>query len=383
MNTFKKASLTFALLSFFIACSESPSSETAIKQIIKKVGQQYIPDSRLEVYAIEVYPSHHNWVLKGTTSNVKAKKALLKQVQKVTNKTPIDSITLLPDRSTLGDKIYGVVNLSVCNMREANHFTSSMESQGLLGMPVQVLQKNDWYQIQTPDRYIGWVHRTAIVPMNAKEILTWKEAPKVIVTAHYGFTYEKANTKSQTVSDIVSGDRLVYEGTKGKFYAVSYPDGEKAFLPLADGMTEKEWETTLKQDSQSILETAYTLMGIPYLWAGASSKGVDCSGFVRICTYLHGIDLPRDASQLAEIGQRINIAPDFSNLQPADLLFFGHKATTDHGPKVVHVAFYIGDKKFIHSQGYVHISSFDPNDPLYDKANLDRLLFAGRVFKDK
>ena len=45
----------------------------------------------------------------------------------------------------------------------------------------------------------------------------------------------------------------------------------------------------------------------------------------------------------------------------------------------MHVAIYMGDKRFIHSQGDVHISSFDPADPLFDTYNLGRLLFAARV----
>lgn len=45
----------------------------------------------------------------------------------------------------------------------------------------------------------------------------------------------------------------------------------------------------------------------------------------------------------------------------------------------MHVAIYIGNKRFIHSQGDVHISSFDPQDELFDAFNLNRLLFAARV----
>ena len=45
----------------------------------------------------------------------------------------------------------------------------------------------------------------------------------------------------------------------------------------------------------------------------------------------------------------------------------------------MHVAIYIGNRRFIHSQGDVHVSSFDPQDELFDEYNLGRLLFAVRV----
>ena len=61
------------------------------------------------------------------------------------------------------------------------------------------------------------------------------------------------------------------------------------------------------------------------------------------------------------------------------MIFFGRKATADRKERVVHVGMYIGDKRFIHSQGDVHVSSFDPADELFDEYNLGRLLFATRV----
>ena len=144
-------------------------------------------------------------------------------------------------------------------------------------------------------------------------------------------------------------------------------------------LPEKEWRKSLKQDAASIIRTAHTLMGVPYLWAGTSSKGVDCSGFVRTVLFMHDIIIPRDASQQAYVGQHIDIAPDFSNLQPGDLVFFGRKATAERKERVVHVGIYIGGRRFIHSQGDVRISSFDPQDERFDEYNLGRLLFAARV----
>ena len=44
-----------------------------------------------------------------------------------------------------------------------------------------------------------------------------------------------------------------------------------------------------------------------------------------------------------------------------------------------HVGIYIGNKKFVHSLAWVHVSSFDPADPEYDEYDLNRLLWAQRV----
>ncbi|WP_300549888.1 C40 family peptidase [uncultured Bacteroides sp.] len=276
------------------------------------------------------------------------------------------------------DSTYGVVQVSVCNVREEGKFTSGMSTQALLGMPVKVRQYTGWYEIQTPDDYTGWVHRMVITPMSKQQYDEWNRAEKIVVTSHYGCTYMKPDRHSQVVSDVVAGNRLKWEGSKGRFYKVSYPDGRQAFIPKSVSQPESKWRAALKQDAESIIQTAYTLMGVPYLWAGTSSKGVDCSGLVRTVLFMHDIIIPRDASQQARVGQRIEIASDFSNVQRGDLVFFGRRAADGQKEGVSHVGLYLGNKRFIHALGDVHISSFDPADGQYDDFNTRRLLFAVR-----
>ncbi|MBR5678274.1 MAG: C40 family peptidase, partial [Paludibacteraceae bacterium] len=126
--------------------------------------------------------------------------------------------------------------------------------------------------------------------------------------------------------------------------------------------------------------TALTMNGFPYLWAGMSPKGMDCSGFVRTVLFMHDIIIPRDAGPQSRTGERLF---GFDDLQPGDLVFFGRNDTA--APKVSHVGFYLGDGRFIHSLGLVKIGSFRPEDPLYDAYNTGRYLFASRVlpFIDK
>lgn len=290
----------------------------------------------------------------------------------------VTSLSAQEIRLMPADSVYGIVDVSVCNMRDEGKFTSGMTTQALLGMPVKVLQFNGWFKIQTPDDYTGWVHRRVITPVSKKKYNEWNRAKKVVVTSHFGFIYEQPDEHSQSVSDVVAGNRLKWEGNKGNYYKVSYPDGRQGYISKLISKPEKEWRASLKQDPESILKTAYTLMGIPYLWAGTSSKGVDCSGLVRTALFMHDIIIPRDASQQACIGKHIEIAPDFSNVKPGDLVFFGRKATNEQKENVSHVGFYIGNRKFIHSLGDVHISSFYSEDKEYDEFNTGRLLYAVR-----
>ncbi len=300
---------------------------------------------------------------------------------KVEEKLPLSEITLLDGISEeeSEEKNFGIINLSVATLCVNPDFSSEIATQALLGMPVRVLEEQNWYRIQTPDNYVAWVHRAALCLVSRDMLAAWNRAEKIVVTALQGTIYSQPRASSQPLSDVVAGNRLKWEGKVKGFYKVAYPDGRLGYISQSIAMPEKKWRAGLKQNAADLIHTAYTLMGIPYIWGGTSSKGMDCSGFIRTILFLHDIIIPRDASQQAQVGERIDIATDFANLQPGDLLFFGTQATSEQSERVLHVAMYIGNKRFIHSQGDVHISSFDPVDSLFDAFNLERLLFAARL----
>ena len=59
------------------------------------------------------------------------------------------------------DSAYGVVHISVCNLREEGKFTSGMSTQALLGMPVEKyfnIPVGTRYKRRMiiPDGYTGW-----------------------------------------------------------------------------------------------------------------------------------------------------------------------------------------------------------------------------------
>ena len=273
---------------------------------------------------------------------------------------------------------WGVVNISVCNMREVPEYSAEMVSQALMGTPVHILQTGgsyNWPEVQTPDTYTGWVHKDAITYMDFEQYHAWNAAPKVVVTSLFTIIYKEADETSGTVSDAVAGCRLRYLGRKGRFLSVGFPDGRIGYISRQDAMQEADWRNSLDNSTKAILETAKSMMGFPYLWAGMSPKGMDCSGFVRTVLFMHDIIIPRDAGPQSREGDRIEKMED---LVPGDLVFFG-RWREDGTPGVSHVGFYLGGGRFIHSLGLVKIGSFNKEDACYDAYNTGRYLFGGRV----
>lgn len=276
------------------------------------------------------------------------------------------------------DKKYAVIDVSVGNIRTGPDFETNLETQALLGQPVKILADKGWYQVRTPDGYVSWINHMQVVPMNWSELKTWNAADKVVVTSRYGFTFSQPSGASQTVSDVVAGDMLKLLSVSGSYYYVAYPDGRRAYIAMSAAQKEKDWYASRRPDAAHLISTARSLMGIPYLWAGTSTKGVDCSGMVWTSAFLNGLILPRNASSMIKVGERLTVAKDFANLKPGDLVFFGRKATAQSKEHVSHVGIYIGDRKFIHSLGMVHVSSFNPKDAEYDAYDLGRFIGAVR-----
>ena len=81
---------------------------------------------------------------------------------------------------------------------------------------------------------------------------------------------------------------------------------------------------------------AESYLGVPYVWAGASRAGVDCSGLTMLAWAAAGVSLPHFSG-----GQMAASAPvPISDLQPGDLLFYGPGGSA-------HVAMYIGGGQMI------------------------------------
>jgi len=274
---------------------------------------------------------------------------------------------------------YGVVTVSVADARMEAKYTAEMGTQLLLGMPVQIVQNDGWWQIKTPEGYLVWIEKSNFVRMNKDEFNQWTSAKKVIFTDDYGFAYETPNEKKQRVSDLVFGNILKYEGESRKFFHVSYPDGRKAYVLKKQALLYDKWKASLNLTEQSIVQTALSWKGIPYTWGGTSVKNMDCSGFTKNVFLKHGIILRRDAWQQAQTGLQVDISSGYDNLRPGDLMFFGRKATSDTRERIRHVAIYIGNKEFIHAAGLVKINSLDPDKPNYDELNTKEFISATRI----
>lgn len=301
-------------------------------------------------------------------------------------------------------KRMAVTALSENMMRLNPDYESPLETQALMGTIVEIIgEESYWRQVVTPEPYTAWCTNLGLVEMTAEQINEYKAAPKYICTTQHSGVYETPSLKSRRLSDLSMGNllRIVYtEGkkvkpsVKKKWAEVMLPDGRKGWTPATDLKPFAEWAGKQKLTAENIVNTAMQFEGTPYLWGGASSKGLDCSGLVRLTFMMNGHLLPRNASQQVNHGREIimecdhSITPDSDklyqemlkrtkNLQPGDLVFFGSPETFWSKEKITHVGIYIGNGRIIHASHKVRVNSLIPGEKDYYE-NSHRLLKARR-----
>jgi cell wall-associated NlpC family hydrolase len=167
-------------------------------------------------------------------------------------------------------------------------------------------------------------------------------------------------TMSAKISIAKVRDKVFILNQDGAWYFVKTASGKKGYIrgdflnELANPIVAANTRTATGRaissagfsydptNAISVVAEAQRHIGTRYRWGGESTRGFDCSGFVRyVFRESEGINLPRTSREQAKFG--LPVSRD--ELQPGDIVSFA----TGGGSRVSHVGMYIGDNKFIHS----------------------------------
>lgn len=233
---------------------------------------------------------------------------------------------------------YGVCHLSVVPCRFEPFDTSEMVTQLLFGETVKIYEekKKDWRRAKTAyDNYDCWIDIKQVTLISEEEFNRINQQ-----TLSGELIHVAEDKENERFTPIVLGSSLP-EFNKGKLQI-----GEQNIAFSGNVI-----DTSKTIDKSHLVQHALMYLNSPYLWGGRSPFGIDCSGFTQVVYKLNGCQLPRDASQQAEIGQTLSFIEESES---GDLAFFDNE-----DGNIIHVGIMLENNRIIHASGNVRIDKID------------------------
>lgn len=247
-----------------------------------------------------------------------------------------------------GEASAAVVTSAVENMHRLSSADSDVVSQAILGTNVRLLKKErsaageDWYEVETPDTYTGWMAAAALRVLGPGEAPYASSGRVFVVSSLLANAYREPDvTRHKPLKVAPIGAVLEISGEKGeRWLEVRLPCGAEAWIQRGDGdVREAPW-TWPRRPVADMVALAKRFLGLPYTWGGTSPLGLDCSGFVQLVYKMSGIPILRDADIQME---KSGLSPVPAGEERAgDLVFFGSRG-------VGHVGMMIDGESFINA----------------------------------
>ncbi len=214
-------------------------------------------------------------------------------------------------------------------LRKAPSHDAPLLTEVLRGERVTIYDTDDegwaWGQLQD-DSNVGFLPAAALLAADA--------APTHRVTALRTFVFPEASIKRPPADALPLGAKIAILRTQDEF-AVS----ASGFLPARH-------LAPLANHEPDFVAVAERFAGVPYLWGGKTSLGLDCSGLVQVALAACGNACPRDSDmQEKALGKPANLA----GLQRGDLLFWKG-----------HVAIALGRNSMIHANAFHMAVAIEP-----------------------
>ena len=197
---------------------------------------------------------------------------------------------------------------------------AALDTEALRGERVTVYEDNGegwcWGQIVS-DGYVGWLPANALRPPGAPA------THRIAVLRSLEFS--GPSIKAPLLAALSLGCRVAVAPPQNNSPAVRDAGAKLARLATG-GYVPIRHLAAIGTVEPDFVAVALRFVGVPYLWGGKTSLGIDCSGLVQVALTAAGIGCPRDSDLQA---QSFASSPpvELAALKRGDLVFWpGHVA---------------------------------------------------------
>jgi prepilin-type processing-associated H-X9-DG protein len=202
--------------------------------------------------------------------------------------------------------------------REAPSHGAQLLTEALRGELITVYEQDEegwaWGQL-AGDGHVGWLPAAALLAPGAQA--THK------VAALRTLVFPGPSIKLPPTDTLPFGARV----------AIAREDGSFA-ITATGGYVPRHHLVELDAVERDFVAVAERFVGVPYLWGGKTTLGIDCSGLVQVALTACGVPCPRDSDmQEHALGWPARLA----ELRRGDLLFWdGHVAIARDRDTIIH-----------------------------------------------
>jgi cell wall-associated NlpC family hydrolase len=210
------------------------------------------------------------------------------------------------------------VVVGLAPLRKEPSHQAPLLTEALFGEHVTIYETDEegwaWGQLAA-DGYVGWLPAAALLAPGA--------APTRKVAALRTLLFPGPSIKLPPTDALPMGAQIAV-----------VREQEDLAVTAAGGFVPKQHLVTLTSAEPDFVAVAERFAGVPYLWGGKSSLGIDCSGLVQVALNASGIACPRDSDmQEKALGKPTSLA----GLQHGDLIFWkGHVAVARGRNSMIH-----------------------------------------------
>ena len=215
----------------------------------------------------------------------------------------------------------------VAPLRREPRPDARLDTEALMGERLTIFEEDAegwaWVQLHR-DGYVGWIPTHAYLKGEGV-------APTHKVAALRTFLYPGPSIKLPPVEALSLNAALAVTGESGDFFTTAH-----------GGHIFRQHLCPREQHEPDFVAVAERFVGVPYLWGGKTSLGLDCSALTQLALAAAGIAAPRDSDlQEKGLGQPVAFDEGLADLHRGDLVFWkGHVGIMTDPETLLHATAY-------------------------------------------